>query len=232
MRRARGRGGQTPVPEHTGRDAVVPVVGDSSGHARVWRGMIAGSLALAVVMAFAPIASAATLTNAWKAKIGSAGVNGSATLSLYLSGTGSIALKVAKLKPSTSLALTVLKTSCSGNTLLTLASIKTSSAGAATRTSALTVAQVNLIKAATIGTSRIAVRVGSSTTAKCGVFVVQPIPAYLAATVTVGKTALCVTATPSSVLAANFSDGNLSRVDPATNSVLSVVPLNIAGREG
>src|SRR5260221_4218513 len=110
MRRARGRGGQTPVPEHTGRDAVVPVVGGSSGHARVWRGMVAGSLALAVVMAFAPIASAATLTNAWKAKIGSAGVNGSATLSLYLTGTGSIAPKVAKLKPSNALALPLPKT--------------------------------------------------------------------------------------------------------------------------
>ena len=116
----------------------------------------------------------------------------------------SIALKIAKLKPSTSLAVTLLKTSCSGKTLLTLASIKTSSAGAATRTSALTVAQVNLIKAATIGTARIAVRVGSSTTAKCGVFAVQPIPAYLAATITVGALAGGVAISPTGVWVANY----------------------------
>src|SRR5260221_14249589 len=101
MRRARGRGGQTPVPEHTGRDAVVPVVGGSSGHARVWRGMVAGSLALARGMAFAPIASAATLTNAWKANIGSAGGNGSASLTLYLTGTRPDAPQVPQPKPTT-----------------------------------------------------------------------------------------------------------------------------------
>jgi YVTN family beta-propeller protein len=202
---------------------VVPFVGGSSGHARVWRGMVAGSLALAVVMAFAPIASAATLTNAWKAKIGSAGVNGSATLSLYLSGTGSVALKIAKLKPSTSLAVTLLKTSCSGKTLLTLASLKTSSAGAATRTSALTVAQVNLIKAATIGTARIAIRVGSSTTAKCGVFAVQPIPAYLAAKINVGPDSFGVAISPTAVWVSSYYNSTLARVDPVTNSILSSI---------
>jgi YVTN family beta-propeller protein len=183
--------------------------------------MVAGLLAAAVVLAFAPLANAATLSNAWVAKIGSSGVNGSATLNLYVSGTGSIALKLAKLKASTSLAVTLLKTNCSGKTLLTLPSIKTSAAGAATRTTNLTVAQANSVKAATIGNARIAIRVGAGTTAKCGVFAVLPVPAYLAATVTVGPVPSGLAITPTGVWVANYYNGTIVRVDQATNSLLS-----------
>jgi virginiamycin B lyase len=183
--------------------------------------MAAGTLAMAVVLAFAPLASGATLSNAWKAKIGSAGVNGSATLNLYVSGTGTLALKLAKLKPSTSLAVTLLRASCSGKTLLSLASIRTSSRGAATRTSTLTAAQATAIKAATKGTARIAIRIGSSTTAKCGVFTVLPVPAYIAARILVGPAPQGIAITATGVWVTNYYNGTLVRVDPATNSILS-----------
>ena len=211
---------------------MVSHISGSTRRARLLRSATAALVAMAVVLAFAPLTNAATLTNAWQAKIGTGGVNGSATLSVYLTGSGSLALKLAKLKPSTTLAVTLLKTSCSGKTLLTLASIKTSSSGAAARTSSLTVTQVNAIKAATTGTAEIAVRIGASTTAKCGVFVVQVVPPYIAASIPLGRSSVGVTTTPSGVIVANFSDGNLSRVDPATNTVLSVIPLTITGLEG
>lgn len=183
--------------------------------------MAAGSLAMAVVLTFAPLANAATLSASWKAKVGSSGANGSATLNLYVSGTGSIALKLAKLKSSTTLAVTLLKTSCSGKTLLALASIKTSSGGAATRTTNLTAAQANAIKAATTGSAKIAIRIGAGTTSKCGVFAVLPVPAYLAATITVGHSPSGIAITPSGVWVAQYYDGTIARIDPATNSLLS-----------
>lgn len=185
--------------------------------------MTAGSVAFALVLTLAPLTNAATLTNSWKAKIGSAGANGTATLNLFTTGTGQVALKLAKLKVSTTLAVTLLKTSCSGKTLLSLASIKTSSKGAATRTTNLTVAQANSIKAATKGTAKIAIRIGSSTTAKCGVFTVVAVPAYLAATITVGPYPSGVAISPTGIWVANFYDGTISRISPDTNTLLSTL---------
>ena len=200
---------------------MAPFVPGSTHRARFWRSIVAGSLAMAVVLAFAPLTNAATLTNTWLAKIGTAGAYGSATLNLYLSGTGSLTFKVVKLKASTSLAVALVKTSCSGPTLLTLAAIKTSSTGAAARTSSLTATQANAIKAATKGTSKIGIRVGTGTTAKCGLFAAKVVPAYLAATITVGPYPIAVAISPSGVWVSNYYNGVLSHVDPATNSILS-----------
>ncbi len=139
------------------------------------------TLAIAALLIVGPLTvSGATVTNAWRAKIGSAGANGTATVQAYTTGTGSLVLKLAKLKVSTYLPVTLYKGSCSsvGSVLLKLASIKTTSSGAATRTSSLSTGQVTLIKSATKGTARIAIRVGSSTTGgvKCGLFAVLAVP--------------------------------------------------------
>ncbi len=113
------------------------------------------SLTISMVMALAAIApvSAATVKSSWLARIGSAGVNGTATIQSYTSGNGAIVLKLAKMKPSTLLPVVVSKGTCKsvGSTLLTLASIKTTSAGSASRTTSLTAARVNAIRAATKG---------------------------------------------------------------------------------
>ena len=58
----------------------------STGRARFRRSMTAGSVAIALVLTLAPLTNAATLTNSWKAKIGSAGANGTATLNLFTTG--------------------------------------------------------------------------------------------------------------------------------------------------
>jgi multiple sugar transport system substrate-binding protein len=130
-------------------------------------------LALILTMADVAPAGAATVANTWQAQIGLAGANGTATILAYTSGTGSIALKLAKLRASTFQPVTLSKGTCSsvGSTLIRLPAIKTTSTGFEL-TSNLTGTQVTLIKNATKGTGRIAVRVGSSTTGgvKCGVF--------------------------------------------------------------
>ena len=138
------------------------------------------SLAAILVMTVVTPVSAVTVGASWRAKIGSAGANGTATIQAYTSGSGSLALKLVDLKAATSLPVVLSKGTCAsvGSTLMTFPAIRTTSAGAATRTSSLTAAQVTKIKAATQGTGKIAVRVGSSATGgvKCGVFAVLYVP--------------------------------------------------------
>jgi hypothetical protein len=115
---------------------------------------------------------ASALTNAWQAKVGASGVNGTANVATVTTGAGSIGLKLVKLRASSTLPVAVYKGTCAsvGTVLFRLASIKTTSTGAASRTSTLTATQVNLILTATTGTGKIAIRVGSGTSAKCGLF--------------------------------------------------------------
>jgi YVTN family beta-propeller protein len=48
----------------------------------------------------------------------------------------------------------------------------------------------------------------------------------------VGADPIGVAFGPTGVLVANFAEGNISRVDPASNSVLSAIPLTLTGVEG
>lgn len=197
---------------------------------------------LLVVLAFvgslslAQVVSSATLTNAWQANIGSGGVNGTAKMQAFDGGTGSLTLRLAKLRPATLVPVTLYKGTCSsvGPVLFKVASIKTSSAGAAARTSSLSASQVTLIKNATAGGGRIAIRVGSSTTGgvKCGVFTVLAIPPYVAARVTVGIYPRGVVVAPNGVWVTSWNDNSLSRIDPTTNAVLQTLPLTISGNGG
>ena len=205
----------------------------SSALVRHGRRRIVGPLlACLLILGTAVAADAATLTNSWLAKVGSSGVNGTASITAFTTGTGSIALKLKKLPASKTLAVALLKTSCKGGTLLTLTSVKSASTGAATRTSSLTAAQVTAIKKATAGTGKIAIRVGTGTTAKCGLFAAQVVPAYVAARVTVGRSPSGVAIDATGVWVTNWWDNSLSRIDPVANTVLSVVPVAMTGNAG
>ena len=208
----------------------------SGSQAPIRKGRVpaAAMLAVALVLATTPIASAATLTNAWRAKIGTAGANGTATINAYTTGAGTIVLKLAKLKASTSHTVVVSKGSCGsvGATLIKFASIKTSSTGAAARTTSLTVTQTNAIKAATKGTGKLAIRIAYGGSVKCGLFAVLAVPPYVAANVTVGRSPSGVAIDPSGVWVTNWWDNTLSRINPATNTVLSVVPVDFTATQG
>ena len=126
------------------------------------------SLSMAAILAMTTVApaSAATVGASWKAKIGSAGANGTATINAYTTGSGSMTLKLAKLRAATYLPVTLWKGTCGsvGTALVTLPAIKTTSSGTAARTLSLTAAQVTALKAAMSGTGKAAIRIGTSTT--------------------------------------------------------------------
>ena len=95
------------------------------------------SLAAILAMTVAAPASAATVGASWQAKVGSAGANGTATIRAYTTGSGSLALKLAKLRAATYLPVTLSKGTCGsvGSTLIRFPAIRTTSAGTAARTS-------------------------------------------------------------------------------------------------
>jgi len=144
-----------------------------------------------------------------------------------------MALKVAKMKASTLLPVVLHKGTCGsvGAVLVTLAPIKTTSSGAASRTSSLTAAQVTKITAATT-TGKIAIRIGTGTARKCGLFTQLAVTPVMAAKITVGKSPSGVAIAPNGVWVTNWYDNTLTRIDPATSKVLQTLPLTLTGLAG
>jgi len=216
------------------RSRMEEIMGTMDTRRRGARALLPLSLGIAALLAFGPVAAgAATVSAAWSAKIGSAGVNGTATISAFTTGTGTMALKVARMKGSTSLPVVLHKGSCSsvGAVLLTLAPIRTTSSGAASRTSGLTAAQVTKITAAATA-GKIAIRIGTGTARKCGLFAPLAIPPYVAASITVGRGPHGVAVSPSGAWVTNWLDNTLTRIDPTTAKVLQTLPLTLTGNAG
>jgi YVTN family beta-propeller protein len=110
-----------------------------------------------------------------------------------------------------------------------LASIKTTSKGVASRTSNLTAAQVSLVKRATAGTGKIAIRVGSAATGgvKCGLFTALAVPpvAKVTAKITVGSVPSDIAVGAGGVWVTDLVGNALFRIDPATNQVAGPLAL-------
>lgn len=191
-------------------------------------------LVVLVTVLVAPAVLGASTTNVWTARLGSGGANGTATLTAYTNGGGTLALKLAKLPPAVTLAVVVARGTCNavGKTVVSLPAIKTSRAGAASRTSSLKASQVAAVYAATANGGKMVVRVGTGATAKCGPFAAQVTAPYVDATITVGYSPQNVAIDTSGVWVTNYADNSLSRIDRATNTVLQTVPIALTGRAG
>jgi YVTN family beta-propeller protein len=210
------------------------VMGTADTRRRGARALLPLSLGIAALLAFGPVAAgAATVSAAWSAKIGSAGINGKATISAFTTGTGTMALKVARMKASTLLPVVLHKGTCSsvGAVLLTLAPIRTTSSGAASRTSGLTAAQVTKITAAATA-GKIAIRIGTGSARKCGLFAQLAVTPVVTAKVTVGKSPSGVAVAPNGVWVTNWYDNTLTRIDQATSRVLQTLLLTLTGYAG
>ena len=197
-----------------------------------WTTLFVG-LALVASLAVVPVVSSATVTSAWQAKLGSGGANGTAKIQAFSDGSGSVTLKLAKLRASTLLPVVLHKGTCgsTGAVLVRLASIKTTSRGVASRTSNLTVAQVSLVTRATAGAGKIAIRVGSARTGgiKCGQFAALVIPpvARVTAKIAVGSVPSDVAVGAGGVWVTDLVGNALFRIDPATNQVAGPVALGV-----
>jgi YVTN family beta-propeller protein len=180
------------------------------------------TIAVALVMASIPMASAATLSRSWLATVGS----GTAAISANTDGTGALALKLKGLKASTSYPTILYKGACSsvGAKLMTLASFTTTSKGLATKTIALTSSQTTAITTATTDGATVAIRVGKGSLVKCGAFVAKPV---IVARIGLGDYSFGLAADGTSVWAVNSGDNTVSRINPATNTVVATIPVGV-----
>jgi hypothetical protein len=198
---------------------------------------LGGRLLLAAVVAIGLLSGglagsvgATSIIAKWQAKVGAGGVNGTATITVFAPGTGTLAISLKGLGHSTTYTETVQKGTCGSpsTTRLTLPPFKTTSAGNETRTNSLSASQI-----AAVNKSGEVIRFVAGTHTFCGAFakVALPPPVVVptvAATVTVGLLPEDVAVTPTAVYVAN-SDNSISKIDPTTNSILSAIPLGDPG---
>ena len=128
-------------------------------------------VAIAAVIATlaAPTASAASVRRAWKAQLGGNGANGTATLTAYWAGNGSMSLKLVGLKPSTTYPIIAYRGSCAKPSLITrLPGAVTDANGAVTKVSAVSTRIMNTIWR--YGrTTLFSIKIGTGSDARCGV---------------------------------------------------------------
>ncbi len=132
-----------------------------------WATLVLAAGLLATLLA-SP-ASALTVLRTWRATSGAASVT--ATLQGFTSGTGSVHTVVNGLQPATVYGVVIYKGTCSAPYVLAkLPALTTSATGAAERTASLNLAQMNTLWGITRKGGTFAIRVGTGTLARCGVF--------------------------------------------------------------
>src|SRR5487761_2524419 len=121
------------------------------------------------VVAVGP-ASASTVGARWQAKIGSRGVNGTATIAIATSGAGTVSVRLKGLVPTATYSETLFRGTCSrlSTRLAALPALRTTARGIFARTNALTVAQATLAN-----NGGAVIRLVSGSHVSCGAFARQ-----------------------------------------------------------
>jgi hypothetical protein len=135
----------------------------------VRRAVMLVAIATVIATLAAPTASAASVRRAWKAQLGGDGANGTATLTAYWAGNGSLSLKLVGLKPSTTYPIIAYRGSCAKPSLITrLPGAVTDASGAVTKVSAVSTRIMSTIWR--YGrTTPFAIKIGTGSAARCGV---------------------------------------------------------------
>ncbi len=120
--------------------------------------------------ALAAGSASARVESAWSVSVGTGGANGTATVRSYDTARGSVTLRLRGLSPSTAYPVTIRRGSCGslGKALVTVGRFTATKAGALAATAPLTVAQVDAVRGAAIGTARVSLVAGSGSRARCG----------------------------------------------------------------
>jgi hypothetical protein len=136
---------------------------------RARRALLLLTVATIVATLSAPSAAAVSVRRAWKAQLGGNGASGTATLTAYWTGNGSLNLKLVGLQPSTTYPVIAYHGSCAKPTLITrLPGAVTDANGSVTKTSAVSTRIMNSIWG--YGrTAAFSIKIGTGALARCGV---------------------------------------------------------------
>ena len=158
--------------EHLHRETEMPT--SRRSHRSAWP--IAAAILLAALVA-APAVEGATVNAAWTAKVGTSGVNGTARVQAYTSGSGALIINLKSLKRSTVYPVSLYRGTCSslGTRIVALNSQLTTSTGTLSRTLSLSTTVTSTIRKITKGTGRMSLIVGSGSLRRCGTFTAAPL---------------------------------------------------------
>ena len=136
---------------------------------RARRALLLLTMVTIVATLTAPSAAAVSVRRAWKAQLGGNGANGTATLTAYWTGNGSLSLKLVGLQPSTTYPVIAYHGSCAKPSLITrLPGAVTDANGSVTKASAVSTKIMNSIWG--YGRTRpFSIKVGTGANARCGV---------------------------------------------------------------
>ena len=136
--------------------------------------VVASILGLLVV----PTVQGATVNAAWNAKIGTSGANGVARVYGYTSGTGALVLNLKSLARSSTYPVALHRGTCArlGTRIVSFRSQLTTSTGTLARTIAMSSSVTTTVRAATRGTGKMSLLVGSGTLRRCGTFGATTLP--------------------------------------------------------
>jgi hypothetical protein len=126
----------------------------------------------------APAAQGATVNATWAAKVGSAGANGTARVDGYATGTGALILGLKALARSSTYPVSLYRGTCSrlGTRIVAFSSQLTTTTGTLSRTLSISKTTTSTIRAATKGTGRMSLVVGSGSLRRCGTFAATALP--------------------------------------------------------
>ena len=136
---------------------------------RVRRAVMIVAVATVIATLAAPTAYGASVRRAWKAQLGGNGANGTATLTAFWAGNGSLSLKLVGLKPSTTYPIVAYRGSCAKPSVITrLPGAVTDATGSLTKVSA--VSTKIMISIWRYGrTAPFSIKIGTGSLARCGV---------------------------------------------------------------
>jgi hypothetical protein len=188
---------------------------------------------LAILAVAIPATSVAAASDTWKAKVGTAGANGTAAITAPATGAGTLKLALKALTPSSAYAVKVVKGTCAapGAAIWSAGAQASTSTGKIAKSIAVPAAKMTAIRTASAA-GPIAIRVGAGSKLRCGPFTFVPAPsptpapslaATIGATASVGDTLIDVAADGSSIWTVDAIYSEAYKLDPGTGTAASTI---------
>jgi hypothetical protein len=189
--------------------------------------------ALTILAIAIPATSVAAASDTWKAKVGTAGANGTAAITAPTTGAGTLKLALKALTPSSAYAVKVVKGTCAapGAAIWSAGAQASTSTGKIAKSIAVPAAKMTAIRTASAA-GPIAIRVGAGSKLRCGPFTFVPAPSptpepslavRVGPTTSVGEGLADIASDASSIWTVDVVDSKAYRLDPTSGTASTTI---------
>jgi glutamine cyclotransferase len=190
-------------------------------------------IALAILAIAIPATLVAAASDVWKAKVGTGGANGTATITAPATGAGTLRLALKALTASSAYAVKIVKGTCAtpSTSLYSAGAQASTSTGKIAKSIAVPAAKMTAIRTAAAA-GPIAIRVGAGSKLRCGPFTFVPAPSptpepslavRVGPTTSVGEGLADITSDASTIWTVDVVDSKAYRLDPTSGTASTTV---------